>query len=115
MSARSSGPAPRSATPPTGRNTLAISPPNGSGDVFFHLDPLWASPHVDFVAIDNYLPLSDWRDGNDHLDAVAGWQGPNQTAYLQATSEGGEGFDWFYASSADRLAQILTPITDWRR
>jgi hypothetical protein len=87
-------------------------PADGSGDVFFHLDPLWASPHVDFVAIDNYLPLSDWRDGDDHLDAVAGWQGPQQTAYLQANIEGGEGFDWFYASSADRISQTRATITD---
>lgn len=87
-------------------------PADGTGDVFFHLDPLWASPNVDFVAIDNYLPLSDWRDGDDHFDALAGWQGPQQSAYLQANIEGGEGFDWFYASSADRLAQIRTPITD---
>ncbi|UOM36776.1 glycoside hydrolase TIM-barrel-like domain-containing protein [Acuticoccus sp. I52.16.1] len=26
---------------------------HGSGDVFFHLDPLWADPNVDFVGIDN--------------------------------------------------------------
>ena len=38
-------------------------PPDGSGDVFFHLDPLWAQPTIDFVGIDNYMPLSDWRDG----------------------------------------------------
>ena len=31
--------------------------------VRFHLDPVWASPEVDFVGIDNYWPLSDWRDG----------------------------------------------------
>ncbi|MEH0075954.1 glycoside hydrolase TIM-barrel-like domain-containing protein [Pannonibacter sp. Pt2] len=31
--------------------------------------------------------------------------------YLQ-TSTGGGGFDWFYASGADRAAQIRTPITD---
>lgn len=47
-------------------------PADGSGDVFFHLDPIWASVNVDFVAIDNYLPLSDWRDGDDHLDALPG-------------------------------------------
>jgi hypothetical protein len=38
-------------------------PADGSGDVFFHLDPLWADPDTDFVGIDNYMPLSDWRDG----------------------------------------------------
>ena len=47
-------------------------PNDGSGDVIFHLDPLWANPAIDFVGIDNYMPLSDWRDGAEHLDAGAG-------------------------------------------
>jgi hypothetical protein len=29
-------------------------------------------PNTDFIGIDNYMPLSDWRDGFDHLDAQAG-------------------------------------------
>ncbi|SER65068.1 GTA TIM-barrel-like domain-containing protein, partial [Faunimonas pinastri] len=40
-------------------------PADGSGDVFFHLDPLWADDNIDFVGIDNYMPLADWRDGED--------------------------------------------------
>ena len=87
-------------------------PGDGSGDVFFHLDPLWADPEIDFVAIDNYMPLSDWRDGFEHLDAQAGWPAIYDRAYLQANIAGGEGFDWFYASPADRSAQVRTPITD---
>ena len=47
-------------------------PADGTGDVFFHLDPLWASPSIDAVAIDLYWPLSDWRDGREHADLVAG-------------------------------------------
>lgn len=47
-------------------------PADGTGDMFFHLDPLWVSADVDFVGIDNYMPLSDWRDGYDHIDA-RGW------------------------------------------
>ena len=47
-------------------------PGDGSGDVFCHLDPLWADPEIDFIDIDNYMPLSDWRDGFDHLDAAEG-------------------------------------------
>ena len=43
-------------------------PSDGSKDVFFHLDPLWASSGIDVIGIDNYLPLTDWRDGNSHLD-----------------------------------------------
>jgi GTA TIM-barrel-like domain/Putative phage tail protein len=87
-------------------------PQDGSGDVFFHLDPLWADPDIDFIGIDNYMPLSDWRDGFEHLDAAAGWPAIHDRAYLQANIASGEGFDWFYASEADRSAQLRTPITD---
>ena len=87
-------------------------PGDASGDVFFHHDPLWADGNVDFVAIDNYMPLSDWRDGFAHLDAAEGWPAIYDRAYLQENIAGGEGFDWFYASLADRSAQIRTPITD---
>ena len=40
--------------------------------VYFHLDPLWADPNIDFIGIDNYMPLSDWRDTPGHLDEAAG-------------------------------------------
>ena len=80
--------------------------------MFFHLDPLWADPEIDFVGIDNYMPLSDWRDGFEHLDAQEGWPAIYDRAYLQGNIAGGEGFDWFYASAADRSAQVRTAITD---
>ncbi|MEQ1902183.1 MAG: glycoside hydrolase/phage tail family protein [Devosia sp.] len=82
----------------------------GGGEKLFHLDPLWASPDIDAVGIDNYMPMADWRDGEDHADAALG--GPSETGYLDANIEGGEGFDWYYASAADRLAGLRTPITD---
>ncbi|WP_128513664.1 baseplate multidomain protein megatron [Tabrizicola thermarum] len=87
-------------------------PQDGSNDVYFHLDPLWSDGNIDFVGIDNYLPLSDWRDGFDHADALQGWPAIYDRAYLQANIAGGEGFDWFYASAVDRSAQIRTAITD---
>lgn len=87
-------------------------PADGSGDVFFHLDPLWADSNIDYVAIDNYLPLSDWRDGTLHLDRASGWTSIYDLDYLRANIEGGEYFDWFYASPEDRDAQVRTPITD---
>ena len=87
-------------------------PQDGSGDVFFHLDLLWADADIDFVGIDNYMPLSDWRGGFAHLDAAEGWSAIYDRAYLQASIAGGEGFDWFYASEADRANQARTPITD---
>ena len=86
-------------------------PNDGSGDVFFHLDPLWANSAIDFVGIDNYLPLSDWRDGDAHLDAAT-WDSGRDAAYLRANIAGGEDYDWYYASGGDRDAQVRTPITD---
>ncbi len=98
--------------PPTGRSISGTSRATARGDVFFHLDPLWADPEIDFVGIDNYMPLSDWRDGFEHADAAEGWPAIYDRAYLQGNIAGGEGFDWFYASAADRSAQVRTPITD---
>jgi len=86
-------------------------PGDGSGDVNFHLDPLWADDAIDAIGIDSYVPLSDWRDGYDHLDAALSESG-RDVDYLRANIAGGEGFDWYYASDADRLAQIRSPITD---
>ena len=57
------------------------------------------------------MPLADWRDGLDHLDA-ANADAITDLDYLRGNVEGGEGYDWFYASAADREAQVRTPITD---
>ena len=86
-------------------------PQDGSGDVWFHLDPLWADENIDFVGIDNYMPLSDWRDGQEHLDRNLS-ASQYDLEYLQSNIEGGEGFDWYYHSSEARDAQIRTPIKD---
>ncbi|MDX5356497.1 MAG: glycoside hydrolase TIM-barrel-like domain-containing protein, partial [Rhodobacterales bacterium] len=83
---------------------FGYQPTDGSNDRFFHLDPLWADANIDFVGIDNYMPLSDWRDGRDHADAQ--WNTIYNPAYLRANIEGGEGYDWFYHSPEARAAQI---------
>lgn len=87
-------------------------PADGSGDVYFHLDPLWSSENIDAIGVDVYWPLADWRDGRDHLDALAGATSIYDAAYLRSNVQGSEGYDWYYASSADRDAQVRTPITD---
>ena len=87
-------------------------PADGSNDVTFHLDPLWASPSIDAVGIDVYWPLADWRDGVTHADALAGAPSTYDLAYLKSNIAGGEGFNWFYASDAARTAQQRTSITD---
>ena len=82
------------------------------GNRYFHLDPLWADANIDFIGIDNYMPLSDWRDGVDHLDRAAGVPSIYDLEYLRANVEGGEGYDWYYHSAEAAAAQIRTPITD---
>lgn len=61
---------------------------------------LW--PTADFVGIDNYLPLTDWRDGDEVYTIEE----------FQAGVEGGEYYDYFYADDAAREANIKSPITD---
>lgn len=90
---------------------FGYQPQDGTGDRLFHLDPLWADPNIDFIGIDNYMPLSDWREGVDHVDAQD-WDDIYNLGYLQSNIEGGEGYDWYYDSVEARAAQIRTPITD---
>ncbi len=90
---------------------FGFHPQDDSGDVFFHLDELWAHPAISAVGIDAYFTLSDWREA-DHLDAQVS---PSiyDPDYLDANVEGGEGYDWYYASEVDRQTQNRTPIFDW--
>ncbi len=83
---------------------------DASGNVHFHLDPLWSDANIDFIGIDNYMPLSDWRDGETHADA--GWGAIYNLDYLKANVAGGEGFDWYYGSVEGEAAQLRLPITD---
>lgn len=85
-------------------------PSDGTGDVLYHLDPLWADPNIDFIGIDNYVPLSDWREGEDHADSDA--KSIYNLDYLKSNIEGGEGYDWFYADQSKRDQQLRDPIED---
>lgn len=89
---------------------FGYQPQDGTGDRYFHLDPLWADQNIDFIGVDNYMPLSDWRDGRDHADAD--WGSIYDLDYLRANIAGGEGYDWYYHSAEAGAAQIRTPITD---
>jgi hypothetical protein len=84
----------------------------GGAERRFHLDALWADANIDFVGLDWYIPLADWRDGAGHADALAGFTSIHDPDYLASHVEGGEGYDWYYASEADRAAQVRTPISD---
>lgn len=81
------------------------------GSVDFPLDSLWGAGAVDFVGIDYYPPLTDWRDGTDHLDAQAA-PAIHDPAFLKSRLRAGEAFDWFYPDEAARAAQARVPITD---
>ncbi|MDX3927435.1 MAG: glycoside hydrolase/phage tail family protein [Shinella sp.] len=87
-------------------------PPDGSGEVHFNLDPLWALPEIDAVGIDNYMPLADWRDTDTLNGNPDGFGHAEDRDAMRAMVTGGEGFDWYYASAADRAARLRTPITD---
>lgn len=91
---------------------FGYQPADGSGEVFFHLDPLWASPSIDAVSIDNYMPLSDWRDSDLMGENPDGMASAEDVASMAQAITRGEGFDWYYASEADRQARTRTPITD---
>jgi len=86
------------------------TPQDGSGDHFFHLDPLWAHPTIDFIGIDNYMRISDWRDGESHLDADVATI--YDLEYLKSNVAGGEGYDWYYPDEGAAAAQLRLPITD---
>jgi hypothetical protein len=84
---------------------------DGGQTLHFPLDVLWAAPEVDFIGIDAYFPLSDWRDGEGHADQALA---PSiyDRDYLRDRLGAGENYDWFYADDAARRAQNRTPITD---
>jgi hypothetical protein len=83
---------------------------HADGNVYFHLDDLWSDPDVDFIGIDNYMPLSDWRDGQAHADAS--WGSIYNLDYLRANVAGGEGYDWYYDSPEGAASQRRLPIED---
>jgi hypothetical protein len=87
-------------------------PGDGSGDVFFHLDALWADPAITAVGIDNYMPLADWRDVDLESENPDGFSGTDDRAGFARMITAGEGYDWYYASDSDRQNRIRTPITD---
>jgi hypothetical protein len=84
---------------------------NAGADVGFPLDTLWSHPSVDFVGIDFYPPLSDWRDGDDHIDASSA-SSVYDIDYLRGRVASGEAYDWFYADQNARDAQLRSPIVD---
>lgn len=71
----------------------------------FPLDPLWADSNIDFIGIDNYLPLTDLRGSESNAETY-GLQA------LRAGIASGEYYDWYYEDAEARQAGTRTPITD---
>ena len=86
--------------------------PGGSGEVRYHLDPLWASAAIDAIGIDNYMPLSDWQDGDVLSGNPDGFRHGEDGAAMLGQIAAGEGFDWYYAGDAARRGRVRSPITD---
>ncbi|MCW5678041.1 MAG: glycoside hydrolase/phage tail family protein [Xanthobacteraceae bacterium] len=82
-----------------------------ANEVRFPLDPLWGDDNIDFVGIDYYAPLSDWREGNAHLDAALA-ESIYAPDYLRGNLRGGEAYDFYYADEEARRAQTRLPIED---
>lgn len=89
----------------------SYSPP-GSADIDFPLDPLWSHPQINAIGIDNYMPLSDWRDRHSDGSNPDGATSQHDLNALTAAIGSGEGYDWYYANQNDREAGVRTPITD---
>ncbi len=81
-----------------------------NGDFIFNLDPLWSDENIDFIGIDNYMPLSDWRNGAANADSA--FQSPYDINYLSANIAGGEGYDWYYETAEAAELQNRTEIRD---
>jgi len=65
-----------------------------------NLAPVWSS--ADFIGIDWYLPLTDWRTSSDETYT--------RQHFIDGVT-GGEYWDYYYASEADRENNVRTPIT----
>ncbi|MEM6676982.1 MAG: glycoside hydrolase TIM-barrel-like domain-containing protein [Pseudomonadota bacterium] len=87
-------------------------PNDGSGDVIFNLDPLWADANIDFIGIDDYMSAADWRYAGSHTDLLDGARSTYELPYLRSNIAGGENYDWYYADDVARAAQDRTPIVD---
>ena len=91
---------------------FGYQPADGSGEVHYNLDPLWSMPAIDAVGIDNYMPLSDWRDGDALAGNPDGFRLAEDEAGMRGMIAAGEGYDWYYATSEDRADRVRSPITD---
>lgn len=71
---------------------------------WYNLDPLWASPNIDFIGIDAYFPLTDAPQsdlGYDVEQVIDGW-------------DSGEGYDFYYSDIGRTVQSSLSPAYAWK-
>lgn len=71
---------------------------------WYNLDPLWASPNIDFIGIDAYFPLTNAPQselGYNVQQVIDGWTQ-------------GEGYDWYYSDTARTVQTTLQPKYAWK-
>ena len=80
--------------------------------VFEELDLSPFGNRIPQLSFEVFRPLADPDTAEGAMRAVTMIPGAGEFVYLLSNIAGGEGFDWFYASDADRDAQNRTQITD---
>lgn len=69
---------------------------------WYNMDELWGCHDIDFIGIDAYFPLTDWKNTNyDINDAIAAW-------------DSGEGFDFFYTDTERTIRKKLDIAYAWK-
>ncbi len=114
MCARSSGRARRSAMRPTGRSTSGTS--RATARATCSSTSIRSGPIQRSISSGSTTTCR-CRTGataSSISDAAEGWPAIYDRAYLQGNIAGGEGFDWFYASAADRVGAGPHPDHRWR-
>jgi len=69
---------------------------------WFNMDPLWASPNIDFIGIDAYFPLT-----NSSVSVA-------DVATIQNGWTSGEGWDFYYTDSQKTIKVALEPKYAWK-
>ena len=110
--ARSWGRRRRSPMAQTGANISAITRKTAAAMSSSISICLWSHPAVDAIGIDNYMPLSDWRDEDMSGGNPDAFAGPYDPDGLRRAVQGGEGFDWYYPSETARNNRQRASITD---
>jgi hypothetical protein len=75
-----------------------------AADGWYHLDPLWASPHIDVVGIDAYFPLTNAPQSEVGYDAEA----------IKAGWESGEGYDFYFTDGTRTTTAPLGAAYAWK-